>query len=153
VELSNKNLTLAAILGVGVLLLISLSFLPMKSETLLPTTTLTIGDTSLVVELAVSSEDRARGLSGRTGLAEGTGMLFVFEGEGNWGIWMKDMRFPIDILWANANGIIVTIERNVSPATYPNSFYPSSPAAYVLEVPAGFAERHGIVTGAQLVVQ
>jgi len=125
----------------------------MPSRAILPTTTITVGGIRLEVELATTDADRQQGLSSRTSLSIGKGMLFVFDGEGKWGIWMKDMRFSIDIIWADINGTIVTIEHDVSPASYPNSFYPSAPAEYVLEVPAGYAKKHDIGVGTKIVVQ
>src|SRR3989338_1806519 len=76
-------------------------------------------------------------LSGRSGLAEGEGMLFVFPQDGKYGFWMKDMRFSIDILWLNASGMVVYMAQNVSPDSFPKSFESDVPARYVLELPAG----------------
>lgn len=127
---------------------ITMAFEPKTSSI----STVTIGTTTVAVEVARDDTSRQRGLSGRASLAEGHGMLFVFEEEGDWGIWMKDMNFPIDIIWAATDGTIVTIEKNVSPETYPKSFYPAQPALYVLEVSAGFAERHNVVEGNKIVL-
>jgi hypothetical protein len=110
----------------------------------------TVGNTSISVEIARTEAAREAGLSGRTSLAPNTGMLFVFESEEVRGFWMKDMRFSLDIIWADASGTIVTILSDVTPQTYPKIFYPSAPATYVLEVPAGFAKSHGIAEGAKM---
>lgn len=131
---------------------------PIPPVPLLPpqtaSSTVTVGTTSISVEVADDPAERMQGLSGRSALPEGDGMLFIFEYENNWGIWMKDMRFPIDIVWAGSDGEILTIAHKVSPQTYPNAFYPSSPTArYVLELPAGYAKAHGIAEGMRLVVQ
>ena|SRR3989344_2951376 len=99
------------------------------------------------VTIVDTPESRARGLSGRSGLAESEGMLFVFPEEGKYGFWMKDMRFSIDILWLDSDGEIVHIERRVSPESYPASFLPSRPARYVLELSAGWAEAHDVSIG------
>ena len=76
-------------------------------------------------------------------------MLFVFDEDGDWGIWMKDMQFPIDILYISQNGSVVSIDANISPNTYdtnpPEVFYPPLAVRYVLELPAGFAAAHTIV--------
>ena len=143
----------ASVLFVALLVLCAYLFFMPQSNPTLPTTTLSIGSTSLEVELATSPAQQEEGLSGRLSLAPGHGMFFVFDHADKWGIWMKDMRFPIDILWANENGIIVTIEHDVSPATYPHSFYPSAEASYVLEVPAGYTQAQGIAIGQQIVVK
>lgn len=131
-----------------------LTLIPMPNNTAqLPTVTLTAGDATIVAEVVLTEADQQKGLSGRLALADGAGMLFVYDKEGKPGIWMKDMNFSLDIVWANSEGIIVTIESNVSPATYPTAFYPSAPAAYVLELPAGYAKKHNIAIGGQIVVK
>ena len=112
--------------------------------------TVTIGSAIISAEVADTQVQRMRGLSGREGLAPDSGMLFIFETDGKWGIWMKDMRFSLDIIWADASGNIVTIERGAALESYPKAFEPSAPARYVLEVPAGFSERHGITEGMKL---
>jgi len=122
-------------------------------QSMLPTTTVTIGNTTLLAEVATTPEQEERGLSGRPGLAEGAGMVFIFEPMKTPGFWMKDMRFSLDIIFANTEGTIVTIHQNVSPATYPKAFRPSEPVRYVLEVPAGFVAAHGIAEGQKIVVQ
>jgi hypothetical protein len=117
-------------------------------------TTVQVGERIVLAEVADTLALQTRGLSGRTGLAEGEGMLFIFEEEGSHGIWMKDMRFSIDIIWAADDGTILTIEERISPDTYPQSFQASEPRArYVLEVPAGFVEKSGIQEGMRLIVE
>ncbi|MGB3921718.1 MAG: DUF192 domain-containing protein [Minisyncoccia bacterium] len=108
---------------------------------------LVIGGTEVKVEIADTDLERSQGLSGREGLLPNHGMLFVFDAPGYHAFWMKDMKFPIDIIWINADSKVVWIEKNLSPETYPNLFRPKEPAKYVLEVPAGFAEEHGVVIG------
>ena len=100
--------------------------------------TVAIGDTVLRVEVARTEEQLTTGLSRRRSLKEGTGMLFIFDTEGAHAIWMKDMRFPLDIVWIDENGKVVHIAEDVSPDTYPQSFSSPTPARYVLEVPAGY---------------
>src|SRR2546425_4514534 len=105
----------------------------------LPIRNVRIGSISVMAEVADAPASIERGLAGRASLQEGQGMLLVFNAEDRWGVWMKDMRFPIDIIWADVRGSIVAIARDVSPPSFPRAFYPSRPARYVLEVPAGFA--------------
>lgn len=111
-----------------------------------------VGGVDVAVGVAKTEAERVQGLSGRPPLDAGTGLLFDFEVPGTYGIWMKDMRFSIDIIWAN-EGRVVTVAHKVSPETYPKAFMPTAPARYVLEVPAGFAAAHGIAEGANFVVQ
>jgi uncharacterized protein len=106
-----------------------------------------IGESALTVEVADSTEERSKGLSGREALPAGNGMFFVFEELGLHGIWMKDMHFPIDILWFDQYGELTHFEEHVTPESYPETFYPISPSLYVLEVPAGFVKDRGIKLG------
>lgn len=108
------------------------------------------GDVSLTIEFATTTAARERGLSGRMSLPEDYGMLFAFPSDEKYGIWMKDTLIPLDIFWLNDKGHVVSIAEDVSPATYPNVFYPLVPARYVLETRAGFAQRHAIATGTPL---
>ncbi len=112
--------------------------------------TITIGTTTIQVEVADTETSRTQGLSGRASLTDGSGMLFVFESEGSWGIWMKDMQFPIDIIFADQAGVASVIYHNVLPESYPEVFYPKTPALYVLEVPGGYAKKAGIVEGTKI---
>ena len=120
---------------------------------MLPTEHILVGSVPLVVEVASTPQEQEDGLSGRAGLADGTGMLFVFPQPADIGFWMKDMRFSLDIIFADAAGTIVTIHPNLSPATYPETFSSASPAKYVLEVPAGWAAAQGVAVGQKIVVQ
>lgn len=99
------------------------------------------------VMVADTPETRERGLSGREGLAQGEGMLFIFSKDGRYAFWMKDMRFAIDILWISREGLIVDIRKDVSPTTYPAAFEPRMEARYVVELPAGWAEEYRVEIG------
>lgn len=108
-----------------------------------------IGGTDVRVVVADTPATRVQGLSGTDFLAEGEGMLFMFPEEAQYGFWMKDMNFSIDIIWLSREWVVVDMAENVSPESYPTSFSPSKPALYVLEVPAGFAKSHNIAVGAE----
>lgn len=105
------------------------------------------GRVTLTVEMARSVEEQIRGLSGRLGLKPGHGMLFVYDGARPVSIWMKDMRFPLDIIWIHA-GRIVAIEKHAPPLTSagPERVYTAT-ADLVLEVPAGFTDGQRIRVG------
>lgn len=114
------------------------------------------------VEVVQSPEDVRKGLSGRDSIPEfglkpdGSaiegGMLFVFEEKKRHSFWMKDMRFPIDILWLN-DGRVVWIEKNASPEPpgTPDAkfliYTPPAEASSVLEIRSGMTVRFGINVG------
>jgi uncharacterized membrane protein (UPF0127 family) len=106
-----------------------------------------IGGQKIKVDLAVTSAEKKQGLSGRAGLAEDTGMLFIFDRPGKYPFWMKDMNFPIDIIWISRDKKIVFIEKNAMPNSYPNLLGGQAESSYVLEVVSGFAEKYGLRVG------
>lgn len=108
---------------------------------------LEIGGTAVTVEIAETPAEQELGLGGRAGLAPDHAMLFVFPKDGIYGFWMKDMRFPIDMVFITAGGTIVTIDEAVSPDSYPQSFSPTTPVRYVLELPAHWTSEHGVRVG------
>lgn len=110
-------------------------------------TILKIRDKELNIEIADSFDERQFGLSGRDYLDDNKGLFFVFDRDDFYGIWMKDMKFSIDIIWIDSGGKIVSIKTNILPATYPESFTSEKPAKYVLEVNAGWADKNSIKIG------
>jgi uncharacterized membrane protein (UPF0127 family) len=92
-------------------------------------------------EQAATGAQREKGLGGRACIESGRGMLFVFDHPGTYAIWMKDMKFPIDIVWISQDHKVVGIEKNIDPSTYPDRFANrDKPAKYVLELQAGKAD-------------
>jgi uncharacterized membrane protein (UPF0127 family) len=104
----------------------------------------------LQTEVMVSDEDRAMGLMFRPSLPRDRGMLFVFEEPDFHGIWMKNCRFPIDILWLDEDKTIVHVAESVPPCkSEPCPVYePMRKASYVVELNAGEARREKAVVGA-----
>ncbi len=112
-----------------------------------------IGTTTIPVELARTSVAQERGLSGRTSLATGTGMFFFFDRPNYYGFWMKEMNFPIDMVWISATGTITHIVANAATSSYPQVFIPRQPSLYVLEVNAGTAKQNGWRVGTAVGLQ
>ena len=135
------------------LVLIRVSYVPDSASTSpasnqqTPNSTVIINDTAIHVTIADTSPKRQQGLSGVQELPEDSGLLLVFDTSDTNGIWMKDMLFSLDIIWFDEDKRIVHIEQSVAPETYDHIFRPESAARYVLEVHAGFVEKHGISVG------
>lgn len=107
---------------------------------------------SIEAKVADSASERKRGLANQESLPLGEGMLFVFQNEGTYGIWMKDMKFAIDIVWLDRNKKIVDIAKNIPPEPEKKEdeltiYKPQSAALYVLEVNAGLTSLHAILVG------
>jgi len=111
-----------------------------------------IAGAPFVVELAVTADEHHRGLMYRPGLAEGRGMLFIYPSDAPRAFWMKNVRIPIDILFLDGDGKLVGISPRAAPCRRdPCPLYRSgAPARYVLELPAGTAERLGLRAGDRL---
>jgi uncharacterized membrane protein (UPF0127 family) len=105
------------------------------------------------VDIARTQHDRARGLSGLRHFGEKEGLLFVFEQAGTHGIWMHEMRLPIDILWFDSRRVLIDYIDNVDPDTYPEVYRPTDDALYVLEINSGIREKYGIMIGDKFTLQ
>ncbi len=101
---------------------------------------------SVQAELAVTPEERAQGLMFRQKISFDQGMLFVFEKEGIYSFWMKNMAVYLDLIWLDKEKRIVHVERKVPPCEEePCPTYASNvPALYVLELRAGSFEKRGL---------
>ena len=115
--------------------------------------TIKIGEVELLVELADTNEKRSKGLSGKKGLGDNEGMLFIFDRKNvKPSFWMKGMLFSIDIIWIK-DGKVAQIEPMVlppEPGTPDRSIpllIPENPFDYVLETEAGFSEKNQINAG------
>ena len=112
-----------------------------------------LGNAAFPVELALTVEQQVQGLSGRETLAPGTGMLFVYQQERQYNFWMKEMRFPLDIVWIGVDCTVVDVTLDAPPPEPDQTldqlprFSPGDPAQYVLEINAGEFAAAGIVVG------
>lgn len=104
----------------------------------------------LVLERVSTPEAIVQGLSGRESMPHNHGMLFIFSEPGKHCFWMKDMNFPLDMIWINADKEVIDIREDIQPDSYPQSFCPDQPALYVLEVNAGVADKAYLTPGSKL---
>jgi len=114
-------------------------------------THLTIGNVPVTAEVVSTPEQLYQGLSHRTSLPEGHGMLFLLKEAGLHAFCMRDMLFSIDIIWI-AGGKVVGIAPDLSPS-FQGNITPPVPVRLVLEVPGGFAARHGLKVGDPVTLQ
>ena len=106
----------------------------------------------LQAEVMVSDEDRAMGLMFRPSLPLDRGMVFIFETADFHAIWMKNCKFPIDIVWLDEERRVVHVAEAVPPCkAEPCPVYnPMRRASYVVELNAGQARREKAVLGARI---
>ena len=104
----------------------------------------------LQVELMINDEDRAMGVMFRPSLPQDRGLLFVFDRADFHGFWMKNCKFPIDMVWLDEQKQVVHLAEAVPPCkAEPCPVYePLRRASYVIEMNAGLARREKAVVGA-----
>src|SRR3989344_9281189 len=109
-----------------------------------------INNYSFKLYIVKSSADKEVGLSKYKNLAKDMGMLFPFEKPDYYSFWMKQMKFPIDIIYIK-DGKIVTIYKNVSPPKKAAEglliYKPKEPSNMVLEINAGLSSKYNLKEG------
>jgi len=98
------------------------------------------------IEIADTDYERTRGLMNRHSLPENAGMLFIFERPEPRSFWMRNTYIPLDIIFADGNQKVVTIQRRTEPLSY-DAVQSKHDAKYVVEVNAGFCDKYGIAVG------
>ena len=106
-----------------------------------------INGVGLSVYKVTSEKDQKKGLSGRESLRNDEGMFFIFPKIEEHLLWMKEMKFPIDMIWFDGDLNVIYVEKNVSPESYPSTFGPSEGSKYVLETNANFFEKNNLKIG------
>ena len=117
---------------------------------------LIIDDFQMFVDIALTEKQKQDGLSIKNFMNENEGMLFFLEEPRKASFWMKNMHFPIDIIWLDENFSIVHIEEELKPCTmafYCPSYKPLKESLYVLETIAGFANNHNLKIGDKMEFQ
>lgn len=114
------------------------------------TTKIIVNDKTLNVKIAKSEKDKQIGLSKTNKIAENQGMLFIFDDSDFHSFWMKNMKFPIDIIYIKGDKVTTVIE-NAKPSTSSDEnleiFQPDEASDKVLEVNAGIAKKYNIKKG------
>ena len=148
-----------ALLVVAVSLVVGLfwyvGFIELPGESQYEGATVTVVDengtqkTTIRVEVADTRKERFTGLSDHESLDDGEGMWFVYEEEGERTYVMRQMDFPLDIIFVDADGRITSIhhKRAPEPGEDGEEITATGTGKYVLEVPRGYANETGIEVG------
>lgn len=143
--MNREKKSLSWLLVLFVLFVAGLATLYLVWPQLQPHTTLRIGDGVFTARLAKTFEQRRKGLSGTSELRSTQAFILVYENDGQWPIWMKDMNYPLDIVWLDKDKKVVYIVTNAPPDSYPDTtFTPNKDARYVVELPAGTVSKKSI---------
>lgn len=141
--------TTLVLFGGFALILVALVIAYMAS-TFKPTTEVRLNAGVYHLQLADTEASREKGLSGVEKLAPDGGLLMQFDKDYQWGIWMKDMNIPLDIIWLDSAKNVVYIKENVSPDLGTDVIMqPKKPSRYVIELSAGSVAAAGIRIGQQ----
>lgn len=124
----------APVILVAVILVATAFFYQGKTDCYSGFGTVRIGYKIFNVKIADTPGLREKGLSGHAPLAVDEGMLFTFGKENIPRFWMKEMLFPIHIIWINSDFEVAGVEGYLTPETYPKTYSPNSKIKYVLEV-------------------
>ena len=108
----------------------------------------------LNILIARNMDQQYKGLSDRNDLGKYDGMLFVYQDAFRIGVVMRDMRFPIDVVWSN-DGVVVDIAPNLQPEPGVKNedlrvYFPRDKANSFLELEAGWAKKHDLKIGDKL---
>lgn len=137
-----------AVLIVGLVLILVALVTSYVAATFRPTIQVKVASGVYNAWTAMTEAERVQGLSGIKELPAGGGLLMDFKEDGQWGIWMKDMKIPLDIVWLNKDKKVIYIVKNASPALGTGTkFIPKDQARYVLELPAGTVDKAAIKVG------
>jgi uncharacterized membrane protein (UPF0127 family) len=146
--MSRRKNALSWAIVVFALLLVGVAATYVLWPRLQPHATVRLGDGVFQARIAKTPAARTKGLSGTEQLAKDEALLLAFDHEDLWKIWMKDMNYPLDIVWLNKDKEVVYIVKNAPPQSYPHKqFTPKDAALYVLELSAGTVEEKAIVIG------
>lgn len=113
-----------------------------------PVTSLNIGVHLIQAEVAVTDDERARGLMFREKLGENEGMVFRFPRLGKACMWMKNTLLPLSVAFIGEDGRIINIE-DMQPQSL-DSHCAKKPARYALEMNRGWFSKRNIQPGAMV---
>ncbi|MBI5197477.1 MAG: DUF192 domain-containing protein [Nitrospirae bacterium] len=103
-------------------------------------------------ETADTLPERTRGLMFREALAENQGMLFIYDKDDFYGIWMKNCLIPLDILWMDGQGRVLYLEERVPPCRTEHCpiYTPPQMSRYILEIHEGLIQKERLRPGSRL---
>ena len=107
------------------------------------------GTARFTVELADEPEERAQGLMFRENMAQGAGMLFLYDAPQRATFWMRNTLIPLDMIFIDPSGVVTHVHENAVPLD--ETTIDGGPGVLmVLEINGGLSGRLGIVPGSEL---
>jgi uncharacterized membrane protein (UPF0127 family) len=140
----SKNFGVVPIITGIIIVILAAFFIFVMPNLTQPTTYLRLGDGVFKAKIVTTEADRNKGLSGVSQLGSDQALLMVFPDQEKWGIWMKNMNIPIDVVWLNSDKKVVYAVKYMSPSDPTTVYSPKIPAKYVVELPAGTVDSKAI---------
>lgn len=108
-----------------------------------------INNQTFNLEIADEDKEKQIGLSGRKSLPQNKGLLFIFNKSDYYSFWMKNMLFPIDLIFINEDKVVSVYENLKPPSSEDNLsiIQPEEPANMVLEINSGLSKKYNIKKG------
>ena len=125
---------------------------PTKSD--IPVVTATIAWQKFRLHAPQTERDHEIGLAAFDVIAPDEGMIFRGMPVGRQSIWMKNMKFDIDVLWVNKDNQIIHIVQGMSKSDQTTKYHnpDTTPSAYVIELPNDTCNKYGITVGQRVVI-
>jgi uncharacterized membrane protein (UPF0127 family) len=101
-----------------------------------------LGKCPMKLKIASTPQSQLKGYQDEKEPSDNEGILFVYPSEIQASFWMKDVSFPLDILFFNSNKELID-SMTMSPDSYPKIFTCKKPAQYAVETRSGWYARHG----------
>lgn len=105
-----------------------------------------VGKVKYNLYISDTESKRMQGLSGVVSMPKNQGMLFIFEEPNTYGFWMKDMKFPLDMIFIRENKV-VDLKENILESSFPQIYYPATAVDAVIELHTGQIQRTNIRIG------
>ena len=138
---------------VGVLALFGLAISKALSSSKSKQTDVLIGNQKISAEVADTNTLQIKGLSNRDNLDDNAGMLFVFNKPGIYPIWMKEMKFPLDVIWINDGKIVEMATLQIPSDKNIPQHIPSAISQQVLELNVGFIDQNKVKIGDPVIIK
>lgn len=113
------------------------------------TPTVKINGHEFQLVIAKTEQEKQIGLSKNSTLEQNKAMLFIFDKDGFYSFWMKDMKFPIDIIFIKGNKIVTIYKNTPKPIDSQNLqiYSPTETSNRVIEINAGLSEKYKFKVG------
>jgi uncharacterized membrane protein (UPF0127 family) len=115
----------------------------------LPTTTVTLGDKQFTLEISNTDSTRETGLMYRDSMPADHGMIFVFPDPQTVSFYMKNTRIPLDIVFVDPAGKVISVHQMQPYVEYPTTDSESA-VRWAIELNLNAASGAGVKPGDQL---